>query len=279
MLHGFKIFLAIERRLTAAARRGNRLTIFVILHVSASEYTRNTSLGHTRFNNQVSELVGFELSAEEIGVRLMADRTKMLSVSRISSAPVALSFTFRPVTPQEIRFFHRGVAAANYDDLLVPEEEAVACRASADAASEVFLLVRDAHIFGRSAGRNDQRFRRQFADAFYKQLEWMLRQVNGVDPAGAEFGAETLGLLSHIIHQFRAQDAFGNPGKFSTSVVVVICPPGSGSSKTSGFRFALAPSKWQPSVRLDPCRLRWICMLSLRFLLILSFACLRLPAG
>src|SRR5207248_804252 len=49
---------------------------------------------------------------------------------------------------QKVSFLHRGVSAADDDNPLAAEEKAVASRASADAASDVFFLADDSQIFG-----------------------------------------------------------------------------------------------------------------------------------
>ncbi len=60
------------------------------------------------------------------------------------------------------------------------------------------------------------------------------------DGVGRDLGAEALGLLARDVHELRALDAVLEAGKFSTSVVVVSCPPGWMPSRTRGARFARA---------------------------------------
>lgn len=112
---------------------------------------------------------------------------------------------------QEAGFLKCGVAAANDDDFLAAEEKSVAGGAGAYAASNVILLAGDSQIFGRRAGRQNERFGNEFADPFHLQLKRTFAQINAVDPAGAEFRAETLGLFAHVVHQFRTHDSFREP--------------------------------------------------------------------
>ena len=58
-------------------------------------------------------------------------------------------------------------------------------------------------------------------------------------PAGVQ-GPELVDLMRKQAERFGAEYLAGNPGKFSTSVVSVSCPPGSRPSSTSGARFARA---------------------------------------
>jgi hypothetical protein len=72
------------------------------------------------------------------------------------------------------------------------------------------------------------------------QQKWALAQVDAGEMRHAVFGAEALRLLAHVLDQLRAENAFGEAGKFSTSVVSDSWPPGSWPSITNGFRLARA---------------------------------------
>jgi hypothetical protein len=61
------------------------------------------------------------------------------------------------------RLLDRGIAPADHGDLLAAIEEAIAGGAGRDALAAKGFLGRQAEIFGRSAGRDDQRIAGVFA--------------------------------------------------------------------------------------------------------------------
>ena len=113
---------------------------------------------------------------------------------------------------EESGFFHGGIAAADDDDFLAGEKEAVAGGAGGDAVADESLLVGQAEpARGGSAG-NDESTRLDdiLADG---QLKWALAEVGLADLAHAILGAEALGLLAHVLDQFRTLHAFGKTRK------------------------------------------------------------------
>ena len=100
------------------------------------------------------------------------------------------------------RFFHGGVAAANHADGFAAIEKAVASGAGAHAAPHVGLFRRQAQVFGRGAGGDDEgvaRVNRVVA----RQGERPGRQIGRVDVVHHQFGAKALGMRLQALHQIR----------------------------------------------------------------------------
>jgi hypothetical protein len=121
------------------------------------------------------------------------------------------------ITGQERRFFHRGVAATDYDQVLVAKrgQRAVACRARrhAVAAETVrrFRFTRNSQPFRRSARRDDQRL--SFHDFIVGvQFERTFAEIDFRDPFFEKLSAKALCLFAKLQHQVRALYAFGEAG-------------------------------------------------------------------
>ena len=105
------------------------------------------------------------------------------------------------------RFFHRRIAAANHDDILVAIEEAIAGSAGGNALSHELLLRRQPQISGAGTGGDDQRVA-GIGAVVPLERERLLAQLDLIDVIEQHFGLETLRMLAHALHQFGALDAF-----------------------------------------------------------------------
>ena len=113
---------------------------------------------------------------------------------------------------QERRLLDGGVAAADHDDVLIAEEEAVAGRAPADAVAGEPVLAGDVEpAVARSRGQQDRACPVPPTGAVGDHLD-RTRQLDGGDVVGDQLGAETLGLGAEAVHQRRAHDSVGKAG-------------------------------------------------------------------
>ncbi len=106
------------------------------------------------------------------------------------------------------RFFDRGVAAADDDDVLSLVEKAVAGRAGGNAFAHESLLGRQPEIARRCAGRDDQRVAGVFADVA-DQAQRTLAQRRGMNVVEDDLGVEAFGVLLKARHQLGALHAVG----------------------------------------------------------------------
>ena len=104
------------------------------------------------------------------------------------------------------RFFDGCVATAYDDDVLPLVEKSVACRACRHAFAHERLLGRQSQIFGRRAGRDDQRIARVLA-AVAAECERPRPQIDAMNVIEDRFGRESLGVLLKSHHQIGAHDA------------------------------------------------------------------------
>ena len=107
------------------------------------------------------------------------------------------------------RLLDRGIAAADDDDILVAEEEAVAGRTGRNAEAAEMLLGRDAEPFRLRAGRDDERIAGVDLAAVAGEPERPLREIDRRDVVGDELRADMFGLRAHLLHQPRALDRRG----------------------------------------------------------------------
>ena len=112
------------------------------------------------------------------------------------------------------RLFHRGVAAADDQHVLLAEEEAVAGGARRHAVAGEPLLRRQAEPLGLRAGGDDERLGGDaiLLDARDVDGERPLRQIDLLDVTGEELGAEALRLLAELLHQVGPEDALREAG-------------------------------------------------------------------
>ena len=112
---------------------------------------------------------------------------------------------------EEGRLLQRAVAAADHDDLLVAEEEAVAGRAPGHAAAGEPVLAGDAQRPVRRAhGQHD-------GAGAVRRLPHLddldlAGQVDLGRVVGDELGAEALGLLAQVVHELGPHDAVREAG-------------------------------------------------------------------
>src|SRR5690606_20158392 len=106
------------------------------------------------------------------------------------------------------RLLHRRVAAADHDQPLVTEEEAVACGTCRDAPPGESLLTGDIEPLGGSAGGDDDRLGPVFVCA-HPQPEGLLGEVDTVDVDGHQARAEPFSLLAETVHQLGPLDPVG----------------------------------------------------------------------
>ena len=119
------------------------------------------------------------------------------------------------------------VAAADHRHVLLAVEEPVAGGAGADALAAELGFEGESEVFGRGSRGDDERLGLDLPGAVHDHVGTGVTRGPRADGSRADVGAEALGLPAHPVHQVGARDAVGMPGKFSTSVVVVSCPPGS----------------------------------------------------
>ncbi len=139
---------------------------------------------------------------------------------------------------EEEGFFHGGVAAADDGDLLAGGEEAVAGGAGGDAVADEGLLGGQVEPAGGSAGGDDEG---AGVDGFRAEIE--LDRLAGF---GGELGGGRWAMRSSAPKRVACFFMFsmssgpwmpsGQPGKFSTRVVMESWPPGSWPSSTRGLR-------------------------------------------
>jgi hypothetical protein len=114
-------------------------------------------------------------------------------------------------TRQEQGLFHRGISSADHDQLLVPEEESVACGAGRHAVAEQPVLAGDAQHAGGGAGGHDHRMGTELLVTGPDPE----RRRGEIDLGGClveHLRVEAGGLLLHELHELRAQDPFGEAG-------------------------------------------------------------------
>jgi hypothetical protein len=104
------------------------------------------------------------------------------------------------------------VSAADDNYLLPREEEAVAGRARRNAMADELLLVRQAQPSSRRTAGNNQSLGMNLMNSQMEQ-ERPLAQVCTREMRHAVFGAETFGLLAHVLDELRAENALRKPGK------------------------------------------------------------------
>ena len=108
---------------------------------------------------------------------------------------------------EEDRLFHRGVAAADHDDLLAAEEEAVAGGAGRHAVAHQHALRLDAERLGGGAGGDDQAVAGVDAPVVAVDLEGAPVELHLEHGLEAAVGPEALRLLAHLVHQVGSHDA------------------------------------------------------------------------
>ena len=140
---------------------------------------------------------------------------------------------------QEQRLLDRGVPAAHDRDLLASVEEPVAGRAGRDAEPLEVLLGRQAEPLGLRAGGEDERVEGVARPAVGGGDEGPAREVERGDVVGDDLGAGLAGMGLHpAIRSGPMTEA--SPGQFSTSVVIVSCPPGWMPCTSTGSSMARA---------------------------------------
>ena len=105
------------------------------------------------------------------------------------------------------RLLHRGVAAADHGDRLVAVEEAVAGGAGGNSLAAINLLRGKSQIFGRRAGRDDERVAGVLA-AVAEQAERVLPQFGPIDGVEDDLGVEAFRVAAHSVHEGRALQVF-----------------------------------------------------------------------
>ena len=95
------------------------------------------------------------------------------------------------------------VAAADHGHFAAPVEEAVAGRTGRNTAALVGLLGGQAQVLGAGAGRDHDGIGRVHARIAF-QAKRALAEVGRVDVVEHDFRVEALGVLQHVLHQFRA---------------------------------------------------------------------------
>ena len=109
------------------------------------------------------------------------------------------------------RFFHGGVAAADYGHRFVAVEESVAGGAGGNTPAFVGLFGRQAEVFGARPGRDDDGFGGVGVIAG-GHAKGVGGEINGGDKVAHDGGLEAFGVRQHVLHQLRALDAFRRSG-------------------------------------------------------------------
>src|SRR5271154_3418764 len=110
------------------------------------------------------------------------------------------------------RLLDRGIAAADDDPLLPPEEKAVAGRESRDTEALEHLFARQAQPLGLGARRQDDRLGRQAASADALNPKGMHGQIERDNVLVLDPRADMLRLGAHLFHQPRPFDRGGEAG-------------------------------------------------------------------
>ena len=110
---------------------------------------------------------------------------------------------------QEGRFLHCTVAAADNNQFLPLEEEAVAGGTGRDSVPREARFVLYPNLNGRRAGGDDDGLRVDGLFSVNGDRERSLLKIYGCDIAGQELRAEPFRLSPHFLHEFRAHDALG----------------------------------------------------------------------
>src|SRR6516164_7247661 len=101
---------------------------------------------------------------------------------------------------EEQRLLDRGIAAADYQHLLVAIEEAVAGGAGRNAVTLEFLLGRQLQPTRLGAGRDDEAVCQVTVAGLALELERPMGEIDLADMIADELGPDVLGLLLHL-HQ------------------------------------------------------------------------------
>ncbi len=119
---------------------------------------------------------------------------------------------FRGEAREEEGFLHGGVAAADDGDGLAGGEESVAGGAGADAVADEGLFGGEVEPAGGGSGGDDDGAGVDGVGADL-ELDGVGGEVGGGEVRHAKLGAETLGLLLHVLDEFGALDSFGPAGE------------------------------------------------------------------
>src|SRR5262249_43067549 len=111
---------------------------------------------------------------------------------------------------QEDRLLHRGVAAADDNDLLIAVERGVTDGAVRDSATMERALGLEVEL-ARGRARGDDHGLGAVLLITDRNAEGVLREVDLGDIVGEELGSELLGLTTELAHKLWAEDALGEP--------------------------------------------------------------------
>jgi len=107
---------------------------------------------------------------------------------------------------QEQPLFQRAVATANDDDILAPEEEAVACRAVADTAAFKIGQSRHGGLLSGQAGGDDQGLGLQLTGGCLNAI--ILHEQQACDLLGQDFNTQPAGLGFTVSQKSGGLDGF-----------------------------------------------------------------------
>src|SRR5271165_7174973 len=142
-------------------------------------------------------------------------------------------------TGEEQSLLHCGIAPADHRDFFSREKEAIAGGAGGYAVADQLLFVGQSQPPRRGAAGDDQGLGVDLMFAEMKQ-EWSLAEVGAGEMAMRYSAPKRSACLRIFSTSCGPMIPSGKPGKFSTSVVIESCPPGSWPSTTRGFRLARA---------------------------------------
>jgi len=111
-------------------------------------------------------------------------------------------------TGEERALLHRRIPTADDGDVLVTEEEPVACGARRNAVAEELLLAGDTERPPVRAGREDDRLC-PVQGVTDPDVLHVARQLDACRIIGEHLSAEPFGLFAHAVHEVRTHDAVG----------------------------------------------------------------------
>ena len=119
----------------------------------------------------------------------------------------------RTETAQEVSLGQRTVTAADHDNGLAAEEESVAGGTVRNTAAGVFGFARHPEFANLRAGGHDYSTGGIRIPAVQHNMLGIALHICADHVVIDDFGAETLSLLAHGIHEIRAHDAVREPGE------------------------------------------------------------------
>ena len=113
---------------------------------------------------------------------------------------------------QKDAFFQRRIAAADHDDVLAAEEEAIASAAIADASADILFFARHAQLARVGADGDDDGVGQVVVTQGLDVEGRAIAEVDALDQVEFDFRAKVLGMFFHALDQFGSAQAIGEAG-------------------------------------------------------------------